>query len=475
MRSSIVIRAGRNFMDDTYLVEIRCARTRWRIKEIIRAIAEKSGAERYQERHPHITLYGPFTLEIPGQEKHLLDTIESIARTFDPVLFTLDGWESRQGMHGGVVAFSVVPSPSLVILTSTLARTLSGFTISLNAWDQHPEEKWFHVTIANRLPPKKAEEIISLLFTEEKHTAVSGAPAHRTGFFSLHIRLFELARKSGFLRRHYKFPIRPVLLDDTGLRITVMHNDEILGEYDLLCKCWLTKDEIHESRSWQQSLALYRKSAGFELSGQDIHGPDEIFLISDLHLGHANIIHYCSRPFVPSDVAEMDRVLIANWNHCIAPNDRVYFLGDLRYGKDARPVTEYRALLNGNITFISGNHDTQSSTGIVPAAEITCDGIRFHLVHDPADAPEDYDGWIIHGHHHNNNLREFPFVDVEKRHVNVSAEVIGYYPVTLHEICRTLRELSSGSEKTRLLRYPCITVPGNPAIKPHQKNNQIEP
>jgi hypothetical protein len=100
-------------MDDTYLVEIRLARTRWRIKETTRAITQKSGAERYRERHPHISLYGPFTLEDPGGEQHLLVTIGSIAGNFGAIPFTIGGWERREGMHGGVVAFSVFPSPVL--------------------------------------------------------------------------------------------------------------------------------------------------------------------------------------------------------------------------------------------------------------------------------------------------------------------------------------------------------------------------
>jgi calcineurin-like phosphoesterase family protein len=260
----------------------------------------------------------------------------------------------------------------------------------------------------------------------------------------------------GFRHRYHALPVRPVLLDDAGLRITVMHNDEILGEYDLLRQRWLTKEEIHDPRSWQQSLALYRKCEGFELSAPVDHGPDEIFLIADLHLGHANIIRYCSRPFVHADVAEMDRVLIANWNYCVAPADRVFFLGDLRYGRDARPETEYRALLNGNITFVAGNHDTLFSTATVPAADLTCDGIRFLLVHDPADAPKNFDGWIIHGHHHNNDLRAFPFFDVAGKRINVSAEVLGYTPISMREICRIIREQMSGSGEPLLLRYPYV-------------------
>jgi calcineurin-like phosphoesterase family protein len=235
-----------------------------------------------------------------------------------------------------------------------------------------------------------------------------------------------------------------------------MHNDEILGEFDLLRECWLSQEEIHDPRSWQQSLALYRKRVGFELSAPVDHGPDEIFLIADLHLGHANIIRYCSRPFVPADVAEMDRVLVSNWNYCIAAKDRVFFLGDLRYGGDARPEAEYRALFNGNITFVAGNHDTSFSTGTVPAAHLTRDGIRFLLVHDPADAPENFDGWIIHGHYHNNDLSGFPFIDFAQRRINVSAEVIGYSPVSLGEICRFIREQVSGSGEPLLLRYPYV-------------------
>lgn len=51
-----------------------------------------------------------------------------------------------------------------------------------------------------------------------------------------------------------------------------------------------------------------------------------VYFISDLHLGHENIIKYCSRPFV--NVNEMNEALIENWNKCVNRNDKIFVLGD---------------------------------------------------------------------------------------------------------------------------------------------------
>ena len=68
-----------------------------------------------------------------------------------------------------------------------------------------------------------------------------------------------------------------------------------------------------------------------------------------------------------------------------------------------------------------------------------------------------FDGWVIHGHHHNNDLRCFPFVNFKKRWINVSAEVLGYSPVGIQELMRIIREHEcSGNREPILLRYPYI-------------------
>lgn len=78
---------------------------------------------------------------------------------------------------------------------------------------------------------------------------------------------------------------------------------------------------------------------------------------SDTHFGHQNIIKYCNRPF--STYGEMDKELVARWNNVVQPDDTVYHLGDVAFGRDA--TTEYVSKLlkqlNGKIHLIHGNHE----------------------------------------------------------------------------------------------------------------------
>ena len=78
-------------MEETYLVEIRLARTRWKIKELTRIIAEKADIGEFRERHPHITLYGPFTLPGAGDETRLLETVAAAAKKCGALPFMAAG------------------------------------------------------------------------------------------------------------------------------------------------------------------------------------------------------------------------------------------------------------------------------------------------------------------------------------------------------------------------------------------------
>lgn len=79
-----------------------------------------------------------------------------------------------------------------------------------------------------------------------------------------------------------------------------------------------------------------------------------IWITSDTHFNHANIIKYCNRPF--SSVEEMNETIIANWNKVVSEDDMVYHLGDFALG-DKSLVPDFLERLNGYKEFLMGNHD----------------------------------------------------------------------------------------------------------------------
>ena len=161
---------------------------------------------------------------------------------------------------------------------------------------------------------------------------------------------------------------------------------------------------------------------------------NKVFLISDLHLGHENILRF-DRPdgtkLRPNfrDLHHMHAVICENWCRVVSPQDKVYVLGDVAFKKDA---LELMRGWPGHKRLVRGNHDlftTNTYFGIFE--EIY--GVRqldgYWLTHVPMH-PESLSGRAkanIHGHLHANKL-------VDKRYVNVSVECIDYTPVDFEDI-----------------------------------------
>jgi calcineurin-like phosphoesterase family protein len=80
-----------------------------------------------------------------------------------------------------------------------------------------------------------------------------------------------------------------------------------------------------------------------------------IFVTSDTHFAHYNIIKYCNRPF--SDLIEMHECLIKNWNDIVSPDDLVFHLGDFQMPSDFYILNKIVTRLNGDKILIKGNHD----------------------------------------------------------------------------------------------------------------------
>jgi calcineurin-like phosphoesterase family protein len=83
-----------------------------------------------------------------------------------------------------------------------------------------------------------------------------------------------------------------------------------------------------------------------------------LWVTSDTHFGHANIIRYCDRPF--ATVSEMDEALVRNWNELVAPEDTIYHIGDFMMGSGDPDLLLAR--LNGIKKLVTGNHDGKKTT-----------------------------------------------------------------------------------------------------------------
>jgi len=134
-----------------------------------------------------------------------------------------------------------------------------------------------------------------------------------------------------------------------------------------------------------------------------------IWITSDHHFFHRNIIKYCNRPF--NSVSEMNEFMIKKWNEKVGDNDIVLHLGDFAFKGRAR---EIRNRLNGTIILIRGNHDYNLTEGegfIIVDGSLTI-GNKI-LSHRPLEIiPE---GFInIFGHIHHNKAYSGECVCVEQ-------------------------------------------------------------
>jgi calcineurin-like phosphoesterase family protein len=155
---------------------------------------------------------------------------------------------------------------------------------------------------------------------------------------------------------------------------------------------------------------------------------------ADLHLNHENIIKYCHRPF--ESIKQMNLVLIKNWNETICPDNTVFFVGDFCKGDPRRWLGQ----LNGKITFIRGSHDRRLNGLTIPYYTLQVGEGTLLLIHNPRHAPWNFDGWVVHGHYHNSDLRCHPLINHRSRRVNISVELTGYKPISLYEILEAIKD-----------------------------------
>lgn len=88
----------------------------------------------------------------------------------------------------------------------------------------------------------------------------------------------------------------------------------------------------------------------------------DIFVTSDTHFNHANILNFKDANGRPtrefSSVEEMNEHMIERWNSVVKPSDKVYHLGDVLFGMDKEGwMNRHWSRLMGQKRLVVGNHD----------------------------------------------------------------------------------------------------------------------
>jgi calcineurin-like phosphoesterase family protein len=160
----------------------------------------------------------------------------------------------------------------------------------------------------------------------------------------------------------------------------------------------------------------------------------DIWVISDTHLGHDNILKFLRsdgtplRPF--SSIEEMHHTIMSNWNKVVKPQDKVYHLGDVAFKDWALNLLKGA---NGHKRLVKGNHDRFKIgmyLDIFEKIEGVCqiDGVWMsHVPMHEAGVNQPRVLGNVHGHLHAHTI-DHP------KYFNASVECINYTPVNLEEI-----------------------------------------
>lgn len=166
----------------------------------------------------------------------------------------------------------------------------------------------------------------------------------------------------------------------------------------------------------------------------------KIWITSDSHFGHDNIIKFGQR------TKAHEVTMLANWIDRIREEDTILHLGDVAMGGPMKQVSWLKVIgrLPGKKYLVLGNHDElhheqpyhyTDTAGFTVIPEFEQDGVVFS--HRPVCHGDlrEFSEWEInvHGHTHANAFNPthdgFPFED--KRYVNVCVEHTNMGPVQI--------------------------------------------
>ena len=168
-----------------------------------------------------------------------------------------------------------------------------------------------------------------------------------------------------------------------------------------------------------------------------------IWFTSDLHLGHANIIKHCSRPF--AETGRMDAALISAINARVLLGDTLYILGDFSKANSIDAARAYRnRIVCRDVRLVRGNHDKHFADGESPFeeeldyVELTHKGQRLCCMHYPLLSWHGMErgSIMLHGHIHADKTYNSGNLKAGVFRYDVGVDANGYAPVSIDEVVR---------------------------------------
>lgn len=170
---------------------------------------------------------------------------------------------------------------------------------------------------------------------------------------------------------------------------------------------------------------------------------EKIWLTSDWHLGHKNIIHLSNRPF--KTIEQHDEFIVRRFNELVQPDDIVWILGDISFNQSYKNYADLFSRLNGKISVVLGNHDNRQhllkckQDGLIQDVReskiLNVGDKTIHLTHYPLrEWHKFYKGGLhAYGHCHGN-------IPDYGKSTDVSLECWEYEPVEVQEFIQYVSE-----------------------------------
>lgn len=158
------------------------------------------------------------------------------------------------------------------------------------------------------------------------------------------------------------------------------------------------------------------------------------YVISDLHLGHKNIVEYSKGLRGGTNSEEHDKWLIDQWNSVVTKHDLIYVLGDVALNREALHLMKK---FKGTKHLVKGNHDIESIKSYMEYFG-TIYGLHnyrrvFWMSHAPIHPGSLRGMFNLAGHTHQNSVK-LENGEIDSRYINCCVESTFGLPQNLDEL-----------------------------------------